>query len=444
LTISDDLTITGPGADSLTVSGNDASRVFQITGGVSVEISDMMIAHGNAFLGDRQGGGVRIDDDLGSIVTVRRCTLAFNRASNQGGAILNFFGMLTVEESTFVSNESDGGGGAITNGGSLTVVNSTFSDNSAANFGGAYTSGGPEANAIVSHSTLAFNRAPQGGGIGGTNLVRLDGNILYNPDGGNCSGMMGSSNFSSGGYNLDSDGSCGLDGPGDQSGMLQMPLDPELDQLADNGGPTQTHALLPTSPAIDTGNPDFTAPPDTDQRGFSRVVDGDGDGSAFIDIGAFEYRPPAIECSVEVSLLSSFNHDLVNVGLDVVVTGDFVGTPDITVEVFGDENDEEDTGDGTHSPDAADIAPRTLRLRSERKNNADGRVYLITVNAEDDEMNSAFDCCTVVVPKTTNMANVEDVNGQAAAAQTFCEENDGAAPAGYFVIGDGPVIGPKQ
>jgi hypothetical protein len=52
-------------------------------------------------------------------------------------------------------------------------------------------------------------------------------------------------------------------------------------------------------------------------------------------------------------------------------------------------------------------------------------------------------CCTVVVPKSNSPANISSVNSQAAAACAYFQAN-GVPPAGYFTIGDGPVIGPKQ
>ena len=86
------------------------------------------------------------------------------------------------------------------------------------------------------------------------------------------------------GYNLASDNGGGvLTGPGDQ-----INTDPMLGPLQDNGGPTFTHALLPGSPAINAGNPNFTPPPSFDQRGpgYPRVVNGR------IDIGSFEVQVP--------------------------------------------------------------------------------------------------------------------------------------------------------
>src|SRR5262249_1483160 len=115
----------------------------------------------------------------------------------------------------------------------------------------------------------------------------------------------------------------------------------------------------------------------------------------------------------------------------------------VTVSVFGDEDDETQTGDGNFSPDATDIAVGSLRLRAERQDNGDGRVYLIRVEATDSTGNRGVDCCTVVVPQSHSQQALRSVQSQAAAAQAFCLANAGMPPAGYFVVGDGPLIGPK-
>jgi hypothetical protein len=149
--------------------------------------------------------------------------------------------------------------------------------------------------------------------------------------------------------------------------------------------------------------------------------------------------PPVLTSSVALTSLSQTNSDLVNVGLSA--TANEPAT--FNVQVFGDENDETPTSTTpltVHSPDAKDIAIGTLRLRAERVNSGDGRVYLVVVTATDLFGNASRACHTVVVPKNKK----GDVDAQAAAAKAFCEANAGAAPPGYFVIGDGPIIGPKQ
>jgi hypothetical protein len=92
------------------------------------------------------------------------------------------------------------------------------------------------------------------------------------------------------GHNLIGDGSGIITEGGlpssDLVGTPDHPIDPRLAPLAKNGGPTQTHALLAGSPAIDHG--DNTDAPATDQRGLARPRDGDGNGSSIVDIGAFE------------------------------------------------------------------------------------------------------------------------------------------------------------
>jgi hypothetical protein len=117
----------------------------------------------------------------------------------------------------------------------------------------------------------------------------------------------------------------------------------------------------------------------------------------------------------------------------------------IQVAVFGDEDDQTPTfHDTVFSPDAKDIAPVTLRLRGERVEDNDGRVYLIVITATDTSGNISRNYETVVVPKSNKQANIDSVNAQAAAAKSYAQSHGGTPPPGYFVIGDGPTIGPKQ
>jgi DNA/RNA endonuclease G (NUC1) len=154
---------------------------------------------------------------------------------------------------------------------------------------------------------------------------------------------------------------------------------------------------------------------------------------------------PVLTSSVVMSLISATNSNLFNVGLAASATDADGEAVTIQVAVFGDENDETATLPGVvHSPDAKDIAPGTLRLRGERVEANDGRVYLIVVTASDPSGGVTRNYHTVVVPKNNKQASIDSVNTQAANAVAYASSHGGAPPVGYFVIGDGPIIGPKQ
>ena len=152
---------------------------------------------------------------------------------------------------------------------------------------------------------------------------------------------------------------------------------------------------------------------------------------------------PVVTCTLTETMLWPPNHNMVNVGLSATSTDSCTGhSGPANVAVFGDEDDEDQTGDGRHSPDAKNIAHQTLQLRSEREGDQNGRVYLVVASAAD-AGGKGFACCTVTVPQNMSPASRADVLAQAAAAQAVCQVT-GMPPAGYFVVGDGPILGPKQ
>jgi hypothetical protein len=163
--------------------------------------------------------------------------------------------------------------------------------------------------------------------------------------------------------------------------------------------------------------------------------------STVVDV--VDTTPPVLTCSVAVPVINQTNHDFVTVGFTATAVDQCEGELPFIVNVFADEDDEESTGDGVQSPDAKNIAVGSLRLRAERTGTGDGRVYLIIPEATDSSGNRGFSCCTVTVPHGNTRAEQVAAAQQAAAARAFCAAN-GTAPSGYFVIGDGPVIGPKQ
>ena len=140
--------IEGPGANLLTVSGNNAVRVFTVDTGVTATLTGLTISGGST---GGFGGGIF---NAGTL-TVTDCTIA----DNSDGGIFSY-GALTVSNSTIADN----GGGIICLSGTLTVTNSTIADNSASNVGGIYSSGGM---ATVTNCTIDNNEALNfyGGGI---------------------------------------------------------------------------------------------------------------------------------------------------------------------------------------------------------------------------------------------------------------------------------------
>jgi hypothetical protein len=174
-----------------------------------------------------------------------------------------------------------------------------------------------------------------------------------------------------------------------------------------------------------------------------KADDGEEDSNiATVTITVTDTQGPAVTCSVAKALLWPPNSDLVNVGLQVTASDNDGEPPVVQIEVFSDEDDEEQLGG--MSPDAKDVAPSTLRLRAERRGDADGRVYVIRIRATDQSNNTSYSYCTVVVPHGQSKASLSAVNAQAAAAVAAFNANGNNPPAGYFLVGDGPTIGPKQ
>jgi hypothetical protein len=235
-------------------------------------------------------------------VTLIKSTLVDNLASyarqiiGKGGGLFNgpldaSDGIARLQDCAVVSNGARLGGGIANYAGStVEIVNSTISDNNAEDSGGLANAGA--STATVMHSTISHNLAWGYAGFPGRGpgiwnfgrTVELSNTIVAQNESAregvsaplDCAGPIVSR-----GHNLDSDGTCGLTATGDISGT-----DPLLGPLQDNFGPTWTRALLTGSPAIDAG--DDTTYPAADQRGVPRPQDGDGDGEATSDIGAFE------------------------------------------------------------------------------------------------------------------------------------------------------------
>jgi hypothetical protein len=253
-----------------------SSNLVDGSGGALGSTGDILVvrSHIDGNTTDGDGGAIYTDED--GDVTVIDSTVNGSTADGPGGAIFTLDGDVTVVNSTLNGNRADDRGGAISGEATVTVINSTIARNAAvAHVGGGIWARG---DLYVANSTISDNYAEgQGGGIlaaGAVGLVnttvmdniapvaanvgageRLEafGSVIgparLDPNGGggqptptNCQ-LSSARSF---GYNVVSDGSCGLHGPGD---LIGVP--PQLGPLADNGGAGETHAPQPGSPVLD-------------------------------------------------------------------------------------------------------------------------------------------------------------------------------------------------
>jgi hypothetical protein len=287
LTVGVNLKITGATASTTIIDGGGLNTVLTIQSGVQVTLSKFTIQNGHASQSGSGGGIV----NFGTLV-MNISAVTGNSADSSGGGIDNV-GSLTIDNSTVSGNIVSGSsvsGGGIVNAGSLTLNNTTISGNTASGTNGLASGGGIASNSFVSihNSTVADNAANGTAGQQGGNIyistgstATIENSIIANSvSGGNCSGAL----FSSG-YNLSSDATCNFNNTGDLNNS-----DPLLGPLQNNGGPTETMALLSGSPAIDAGNPlgcfdgegrHFSS----DQRGLPRP---DREDTSGCDMGAYE------------------------------------------------------------------------------------------------------------------------------------------------------------
>jgi uncharacterized repeat protein (TIGR01451 family)/CSLREA domain-containing protein len=259
-------------------------QVFASIGGsATAMLSNSAVISNTA--GDSGGGiEVRADPDSAVTVTLGNIVISHNHSAGDGGGIQVWASESTatvaLDNSTLSGNDADGNGGGVhVSGGIVNLNNATITDNTAdADNSGDGDGGGIRiaSGAVnIKNTIVAGNHDKSGTGAEDCSI----------------SGALNSQ-----GYNLVGNGAgCPGDGVGDQS-----TADPRLGPLANNGGDTQTHCLLFGSPAIDAaGCTDLSGVLVTaDQRGASRPVDGNGDGAAVCDVGAYEAVPLSISKTV--------------------------------------------------------------------------------------------------------------------------------------------------
>ncbi|MBW8010137.1 MAG: hypothetical protein FVQ83_02690 [Chloroflexi bacterium] len=254
-----------------------------------VSINNSLITDNRAA---KLGGG--IFNAVTGTLTITNTSILNNSANlnnipgEHGGGIHNS-GTVTIISSTIANNIASETGGGIANSGSMSITNSTISGNSTTLLSGpAIINSGP---LNISYTTIAYNSGPAFGGAIFTapDTVTISNSIIANNINGDCS-LPATSSVS--GDNLDSDGTCP---------SFTITDDPQLDPLANNGGPTQTHAIQPSSPAKNAASGSCPA---ADQRGEPRPH-----GPA-CDLGAYEFTgggppPTAVGTSPPTSVATS-------------------------------------------------------------------------------------------------------------------------------------------
>ncbi len=277
--VTSEITINGNGATIRRNFGTGRFRIFLIEDPGNLLLDNLTVTGGFPAQGNGgpydfsyTGGGIL---NLEGTLELTHCTVSGNEAGG-GGGIFVVGGSLTLTHCTVSGNEAASDGGGIFNFGTnpSTVTNSTISGNSASSVGGGvYNEGGLLS---LTHTTVTGNSAGDfAGGIlnFGGELTLANSIVANSSSGGDCVGKAGSG-VTDNGFNIVEDGSC-ISAPTSMSG------DPNLGPLADNGGPTLTHALLPGSIAIDE-IPSENCEVDSDQRGMPRPQ---GDEC---DIGSYE------------------------------------------------------------------------------------------------------------------------------------------------------------
>lgn len=256
---------------AVTIDGGGKVGLFSMGGEATFAVVNLTLQNGSASVGGA------IDASHGASVTLVNSTFADNRAGAGGAVAGGADGSVAVLDSTFVDNTATGGEGGAINGSTVLATNSTFVANQAGRGGAIHATTG----LTLVNSTFENNVATGASFSLDSGSATLKNTIMAGATGGECN--LAPSAVTDQGGNFSTDGSCGLSEASSHNNTAVAALG--LASLADNGGPTETVALLPASLAINAGV--ACPPPATDQRGVARPQ-----GPA-CDSGAFEVEPTA-------------------------------------------------------------------------------------------------------------------------------------------------------
>lgn len=279
------------------------------------DITTAITIEGNGYTIQRNSGapdfGVLKVTSAGNL-TLKQATISGGVATDGMGGGISNSGTLSVQDSTITGNYSGSYGGGIDTSGAAIIQNSTISGNSTGGFGGGIRAWGYGTLTIQS-STITANS----GGIGTGGLwqewgsTTVKNSIIANQSSGDDCAIY-SETITSQGYNIESATSCGFTGAGDQQNKTTTLY---LGALADNGGPTQTHALGSGSVAIDriaNGTNGCVSGTSVDQRGAVRA-DGSNRGGSACDVGAYEANSNQTPTAVKMRDLTASTHSPVGI-----------------------------------------------------------------------------------------------------------------------------------
>ncbi|MBL9143866.1 MAG: hypothetical protein JNM99_09310 [Verrucomicrobiaceae bacterium] len=303
------VTVDATSVGSMTLSGNNTTRLFRVSSGGVLNLQRLVLteANGNGTAADGYGGAMLMNS--GTVVTATDCVFTAN-AATFGGAIMNYDtlvatgGTLTLRRCTFFGNTASQRGGAVysytpTNGGAIRthLDHCTLSGNTAtADHGGGLLNFNGLTTLI--HCTVTSNTAPGGKGSGiasyGDNSTEtiVEKSIVAGNTNSDLDFVVAPSNnsFTSAGSNVIGTGNATGDFIQSRDVTSSTPL---LAALADNGGPTQTHALLSGSPALDRASGSIST---ADQRG--SAIYGVADSGAFESGAGGRFRFPDYDPNV--------------------------------------------------------------------------------------------------------------------------------------------------
>jgi CSLREA domain-containing protein len=433
----------GPGQTIIEAEGND--RVLDVDPGargrMSVMVGDLTIRGGTVH---GPGGGLRLGSndvflDMANVVVERssaseggglriagrgrllRSRVTGNRATSTAGGI-SLGGdddtLFEVRDSVIDGNRSDDMAGGVFSSSATTFVNSTIHGNEAAlDAGGLLLAGRPTLRSV----TVSGNHAD--GLVGGVMFGLVDATVVNSVIADNtatpgtfqdCAKPVSLGTITSSSSHLeDPAGSCPFNGPGDVTGS-----DPGLRTLADNGGPLPTVHLARSSPLIDSGDACSDA---FDQRGFPRTVDGDDDGVARCDKGAFEYAHRAPVCAAtELTVKED----------EPATPASPCSHPDLAPITYAMTAQRGTVVEGVYRPNANYVGPDTIAYTADDGIKQASGVVHVTVTPVDDAAVAVADSFATAagvplsVPAPGVLANDSDVEGDALSAAVA------SAPAG--------------